>query len=112
MALSSCHCPSCLAVVANSGAAIRGGRYVAMFRRNPEHGAGFESVEISAEIIGDATKAAGRIWAARDGLYSPKGILVKLERVEGQPCKRVWAAEFDMGWRQVDIGNAADHHHG
>lgn len=112
MALSSCHCPSCLAVVSSSAAAIHGRRFVAMLQRRPEHGDGFEAIEFGAETIGEASKAVGRIWSGRDGLYLPEGTLVELKRINGQPCERVWAAKWSMTWEQVDLGQNKGHSHG
>lgn len=108
MASSACNCPSCLAVVANSSSAIIGDRFVAMFERLPEFGKGFESFEISAKSISEAVAAVRQVIFSRQGL-SLEGTLVKLERVYGQPCKRVWAGKLKFEWQQVDIGHSAPH---
>lgn len=112
MALSSCHCPSCLTVVSSSAAEILGRRFVAMLQRRPEHGDGFEAIEFAAETIGEASKAVGRIWSGRDGLYFPDGILMELKRVKGQPCERLWVGKWSCAWREVDLEQGAGHSHG
>lgn len=111
MALSSCNCPSCLTVVSNCAAAIRGRRFVVMLRRRPERGDGFEAIEFAAETVGEASKTVGRIWSDRDGLYLPDGTLMELKRVKGQPCERLWVGKWRCAWRQVDLEQGVDHSH-
>lgn len=111
MASPACNCPSCLVVVANSSSAIMGDRFVAMFERLPEFGKGFESFEISAQSISEAVAAVRQVIFSRQGL-SLEGTLVKLERVDGQPCKRVWTGKLKFEWRQVDLAAGSWHRPG